>query len=213
MDQRLALGLAGSLLLGIGVFTPIIRLPVVGGVNYFRNGTGDGVLVLIVALLSLLLTLRRRFHWLWMTGIASIALLIGTFLRFQQVRVEAQRDIALKLSDNPFRGVADVAFSAVQIEWGWAILVLAASLLVAAASFRNVVKLRRCPHCAELIQHEATVCKHCKRDVATQALPSTQPESRFPLRVMVTTGIVVVAIVVTMWVEPLLWILIRMGLI
>src|ERR1043165_399933 len=50
------LGIAGSLVLFVGVFTPIVSMPVVGNVNYFQNGEGDGVIVLILALISLVLT-------------------------------------------------------------------------------------------------------------------------------------------------------------
>ena len=35
-------GFAGAAALAFGVFCPIARVPIVGSVNYFRNGTGDG---------------------------------------------------------------------------------------------------------------------------------------------------------------------------
>src|SRR5687767_4806356 len=37
------LGLAGAVLLFIGVFCPIISLPIAGNINYVLNGRGDGV--------------------------------------------------------------------------------------------------------------------------------------------------------------------------
>ena len=64
MRTRHSLGLIGSVALILGVFAPILSLPIVGSVNYFSNGSGDGTIVLLVALISLLLTLRRRYEWL-----------------------------------------------------------------------------------------------------------------------------------------------------
>jgi hypothetical protein len=38
-----------------------------------------------------------------------------------------------KLAGNPFRGIADVAMQSVQIQWGWAVLIVGAGFLIAAA--------------------------------------------------------------------------------
>jgi len=39
----------GSILLAFGVFAPLVSIPMLGHLNYFRNGQGDGVIVLILA--------------------------------------------------------------------------------------------------------------------------------------------------------------------
>jgi hypothetical protein len=46
-------GMLGTLLLFVGVWSPILRLPVVGDLNYLRNGQGDGIIILALAGLSL----------------------------------------------------------------------------------------------------------------------------------------------------------------
>ena len=43
MTNRQLLGILGSAILFIGVFMPIVKLPVVGKMNYFHNGRVDGV--------------------------------------------------------------------------------------------------------------------------------------------------------------------------
>ena len=75
VDRRLVLGLLGSLILALGVFMPIVRFPVVGSVNYFGNGEGDGVLVLLLAVVSLGLCLRKVFRFQLILGGVAIALL------------------------------------------------------------------------------------------------------------------------------------------
>jgi hypothetical protein len=210
MDRRLMLGVGGSLLLSLGVFMPIVSLPLVGGVNYFRNGMGGGTLVLLLALISLTLTLRHRFQWLWTTGMASIALLIGTFIRVNERLLEVKGNMTRNLENNPFAGIAQAAVGSVQIEWGWALLLIGSILLLAAAALRSTTAmLRKCPYCAELIKLEANVCKHCTRDVRPESVPK---EMRTPWRIRIVTGLVVIAIMAT-WINPFLTLLIRAGII
>tara|TARA_B110000908_G_scaffold47169_1_gene57527 strand:- start:89 stop:454 length:366 start_codon:yes stop_codon:yes gene_type:complete len=44
---------------------------------------------------------------------------------------------------------------------------------------------RKCPHCAELVKLEATVCKHCGSELevttALEAMPLTQEEKNKPM--------------------------------
>jgi hypothetical protein len=46
---------------------------------------------------------------------------------------DIKKNMNAKLADNPFRGLADAAVEAIQLQWGWAVLVLGASMLIAAA--------------------------------------------------------------------------------
>ena len=42
-----------------------------------------------------------------------------------------------ELKDNPFRGVAEFAVDSVQLQWGWAVLVIGIALLIAAAAMKD----------------------------------------------------------------------------
>jgi hypothetical protein len=135
--RKQMLGLIGSLVLFVGVFTPIISLPIVGTMNYFQNGKGDGVIVLALAIVSLILTLTKRYRGLWFTGIGSLAVMIFTFVNFQMRMSELQAQMESQLSGNPFRGLADMAMQSVQIQWGWAVLIVGAGLVIAAAAIKT----------------------------------------------------------------------------
>jgi hypothetical protein len=56
-----------------------------------------------------------------------------TFIHFQIIMHDIKKNMNAKLADNPFRGLADAAVEAIQLQWGWAVLVLGASMLIAAA--------------------------------------------------------------------------------
>lgn len=133
-DRKQLFGVVGSTLLFFGVFTPIISAPIVGDINYFQNGKGDGVIILVLALVSIALVLVKKYSGLWITGGASLAVMMFTFVNFQ-VRISGMKDeMESKLAGNPFRGFADVAMQSIQIQWGWAVLVIGAVLLIAAAA-------------------------------------------------------------------------------
>jgi len=136
-NRKQTFGLLGSVLLFFGVFTPIISVPIVGSVNYFQNGKGDGVIVLIFALISFALVLAKKYAGLWITGVGSLALIVFTLVNFHIRMSQIQDDMESKLAGNPFRGIADVAMQSVQLQWGWAILAIGAALLIASAALSN----------------------------------------------------------------------------
>lgn len=140
MEKKNLLGLCGSLVLFVGVFTPIVSVPVVGNVNYFQNGHGDGVIILVLAIISLLLTLSKKFGALWFTGLASLGLLLFTFLNLQTRISEMKTQMESGLAGNPFRGIADIAVQSIQIQWGWAVMLVGAGLVISAAALRKPLR-------------------------------------------------------------------------
>jgi hypothetical protein len=204
MRPRHLLGLTGSLVLALGVFMPILSVPIVGSVNYFRNGEGDGTLVLVLALVSLLLTLRYRYEWLLTTGLTSLAMLVFTFVNLRIKISGMNADIESQLAGNPFRGLADIAIQSVQIQWGWIVLVIGSALLVAAASLRQepTQNLRRCPLCAELIRSEARICKHCRSELPSDEIVQVAPSQAQPVfsrRVIIVTLTVLLVVPAVGW--------------
>lgn len=135
LTPRLLLGVVGSIVLFVGVFMPLFSVPIVGNVNYFQNGKGDGVVIIILAGISLFLALTDRFRGLLITGILSLAMMGFTFFSFQwkmsQVRAEMSK------SDNLFKGLGEKMLETVQLQWGWAILIVGAGMLIAAALIKN----------------------------------------------------------------------------
>src|SRR5207302_3035134 len=136
METRQTVGLLGSLLLFLGVFAPIVSVPIIGSQNYFQNGSGDGVVIAILALLSVVTVCTRRYRALWWTGLASLGVLVFTFVTFQMKLSQLKQQMNTELADNPFKGLADVAVQSVQLQWGWAILVVGVVLVLVAAAMK-----------------------------------------------------------------------------
>lgn len=166
MENRQLVGLAGALVLFVGVFAPLVSVPIMGSMNYFQNGKGDGVVILVFAGISVLLCLTRRYKGLWLTGAGSIAVLLFTFVNFQNklggMKAQMDRDLA----GNPFRGLADVAVQSVQLQWGWAVLIVGAVILMIAAAMKEVsLRSVECPHCGGVLPISQPSCNHCGNKV------------------------------------------------
>jgi len=131
------LGLLGSAILFVGVFAPIVSIPIMGNMNYFQNGKGDGVIVLVLAVISLILVLLKKFKGLWFTGLGSMAIMTFTFINFQMALSNTRTQMETELTGNPFRGIADMAMQSVQIQWGWALLIIGVVLLIASAAIKE----------------------------------------------------------------------------
>lgn len=137
MPPRQILGLVGSVILFLGVFAPIVSAPIVGNINYFQNGKGDGVIILVLAVISVFLTLTKRYRFLLITGVGSLTVLAFTFINFQGRMSSARSELREGMANNPFRGLGDAMLSTVQIQWGWAVLIIGAVLLLASALLKE----------------------------------------------------------------------------
>jgi HEAT repeat protein len=116
----------------VGVFMPIISVPLFGSLNYFQNGRGDGSIILVLAAVSVFLTLGKCYRGLWATGLLAVALLAFTLANVMARTAEGE-----------------LADGLVQLQWGWAVLVLGAILVVAAAITAEVQSQ---PHRATALQ-------------------------------------------------------------
>ena len=128
------LGIIGSLVLFLGVFAPIVKIPILGSMNYFRNGSGDGVILIAMAIISLVFVFRGQLEKLLWTASVSLATLTFTFLYFNWKMHQIGSEMDKSLAGNPFRGMAgELAKNSIQIEWGWIVLIFGSGLLFMSA--------------------------------------------------------------------------------
>ena len=95
---------------------------------------------MILAVVSLVLVLAKKFKGLWLTGIASLAVMTFTFINFQIMISNMKSHMESELAGNPFRGLADMALQSVQLQWGWALLIVGVGFLIASAAIKEEIK-------------------------------------------------------------------------
>jgi hypothetical protein len=133
--QALYMGLAGAILLFAGTFAPLFSVPLFGHLNYFGNGRGDGVIVIVLAAAAFIMTLARQFRYLYVLGLIALGVMFVTFFKFQATFNEVTRQMHEDLPDNFFAGIAEgIMVNSLQMQWGWAVLVIGAGLIIAASA-------------------------------------------------------------------------------
>ncbi len=137
MEKKQAIAIIGAILLFLGVFTPIVSVPFFGALNYFHNGEGDGVIVLVLAAVTVPLALVKLYRGLWLTGGGSLAVLAFTFINFLSKMTELRSSMDKDLAGNPFAGLGQAVLGSVQLQWGWAVLIIGACLVIAAPFVRE----------------------------------------------------------------------------
>ena len=108
-----------------------------GSISHFDDGNGDGVLVLILTLLSLVFVLFKITAALWFTGAACAATLVYTFISMERDLSSVKREFESELVGTPFRGIAEIAVGSIQYQWGWGVLIAGVVLLFAAAAMKG----------------------------------------------------------------------------
>jgi hypothetical protein len=158
IHRRQSLAIFGAVLLFVGVFLPIVSMPIVGNRNYFNNGQGDGTIVLVLAVVSIILAITRRFRGLWITGLCSIGLLVLTLVNVLVGLSKIREQMQNELAGNPFKDLADVAMDSVQVQWGWAVLILGGVLIIVAAAMRDHTPSPQRISIGKVIDALAAVC-------------------------------------------------------
>lgn len=136
LEKRQVMGFLGSVILFLGVFAPIVSIPIAGNMNYFQNGKGDGVIIIVIAIISCVLTLKRDYQKLWLPGFAALAVMAFTFVQFQIKISQLRGDLDTNLAGNPFKGIGELALQSFQIQWGWAVMIIGAILIISAGTIR-----------------------------------------------------------------------------
>ena len=134
---RQTLAVTAGILLVLGAFTPIVSFPFVGDVDFFREGYGDGYILLAMAGLSVALAVTGRWKQVLVPGLGSLAVGVWTFLGVQDTIAQARSGAQATLAGNPHEGLAASVMQSIQWEWGWLLLFAGSGLLVYSAARRD----------------------------------------------------------------------------
>ncbi len=157
-DWKMISGGLGTVFLFFGTFTPIVIVPIMGGLNCFQVGkVAEGVALagygyMAIAAVSILLVVLKRYVGLWLTGLVSFALLGYTFIEYRRtLRDLASRMEAVhaglgggsRVMTDGTQAHGDLGRFAeqiaghlptiVELDWGWLVLTLGSTLLLVSA--------------------------------------------------------------------------------
>ncbi|MGA3209542.1 MAG: hypothetical protein ABSE05_17170 [Syntrophales bacterium] len=139
MNKKQIIGLIGSAILFMGVFAPVVSLPLIGNQNYFEAGEGRAFIVLIIAVISLIVVIITQKYdaALLFTGIGSLSVILYSLVKFLKGIPEMTSGMESELEGN-----ASMAMQLFQIQWGFAVLILGALLLIASGAIKIDEKIQ-----------------------------------------------------------------------
>ncbi|MFH0921530.1 MAG: hypothetical protein V1913_14355 [Fibrobacterota bacterium] len=126
------LGIVGSLLLSLGVFSPIAKAPFKGTVTLLRADREFAAYILVFAAVAFVLSLRKRCAWLVVPGVSALAVLAAAMFNFYRQLTEATRGFRGIGHGALEHSVQNAVLDSVQWRWGGILLAGGIALILAA---------------------------------------------------------------------------------
>ena len=126
--------LAGAALMAFGTLLPVISIPLAGNLNYFQNGQGDGVFVIVLAAVTAFMAFKKSLKFSWIPASLAGVLIIYSLVSLISTVSNSLAELESSLEGNPFAGLAQGLVGSVQIQWGWGVM-LAGVVAVIIGSF------------------------------------------------------------------------------
>lgn len=123
--------IVGAVLLGAGVFLPLVKAPLIGTFTLIGPGEYHRAVMFVPGVIALVLALLGHTkHALW-PGLVSLGAIGFGFYKVQESIDRFQDRIDLKFGDGALGKITGKASQLVELQIGWAVLVLGAVLIIA----------------------------------------------------------------------------------
>ncbi len=119
--------LAGAVAMAGGTFLPIVRIPVLGTINYFARAQGDGTIILVLSAIVIACVFSSYRRIAALIGVVSLLVMAMTLLQF----LDALHTFHKELAGNPFGALVA---NSIGIEWGWLPLIGGALAVIGAGA-------------------------------------------------------------------------------
>ena len=117
--------MGGATILLIGLFLPLVSLPIVGTVNAFELKDGIGAFLTLPCIAGAIyfagMGKQREAACAFAAAGAVLAII---FFHIQSTISDMKSSLAAQLAGNPFRGIVEGFADTFGLEWGWTIIVL-----------------------------------------------------------------------------------------
>lgn len=167
----------------VGVFCPVVSVPIVGNLNYIGTSKAAGVLVLACGAMALVFAITDEMEWAWSAGLPALGAVGFSCYQYYAKIADMRASMDKELAGNPFAGLAKNLTEVIQPQWGLAVmfiggvLVTASTFLPAGEERSSMREIRVCPSCAEYIRRAALKCRYCGTDLPP--LPSPRFLDRY----------------------------------
>jgi hypothetical protein len=115
--------LLAAAIMALGAFCPIVHMPIVGSITYVMGGRGDGILVVLSAMVIVVLVITGYRRTTGIVAVVALAIMLRALIGFSSALGEANAGLARSLQGNPFGGIAKTLVSSVGLGWGWVLLI------------------------------------------------------------------------------------------
>jgi hypothetical protein len=143
MIVRRALALVGATFIAVGVFMPILGIPVFRDQSIMQLRPNAGWILLGLAAVTLLIVLTKRIALLYVPGILAVVLLSYTLIAMQGRRDQIQSDIKTNVANTPVRGLVHGFVGSASLRFGWPLMMLGAVTIVAVPLVGSRMQRRR----------------------------------------------------------------------
>lgn len=140
--QQIA-GIVGADLLIIGLFLPVVNVPLMGDCNFFEVGNFNGLLdyslkgiaygIIGLGAASMLLAILNYCRGLLITGLIAIGAFALTLKQFNDLGKSLHNDAATNFLMNITNTTVDES----NLRWGWIVLFAGALVLIVASFLRS----------------------------------------------------------------------------
>ena len=130
IDDSRSFALVGAVLMVFGLFAPLFTAPVIGTITYFDNARTEALIILLLGLAAAFLAGTGRTRFCIIPGLAAFGVMIVTWIQARTALEDLRDDFGNGLTGEIGRALLDRAAEAVRPEWGWALLILGAAMIV-----------------------------------------------------------------------------------
>jgi hypothetical protein len=126
------LPVAGAATLLMGSFLPVYSLPLLGSITWIGNGATFGGATVPLAVITAVLSALRKHRLVWVTGWLHLTLLVlglaGFYWKKGQLWAAALHQSSTDVLN--LSGLEAAYYDAIQLAWGWCVLLLGAGLVI-----------------------------------------------------------------------------------
>jgi len=137
MSNRQLVGFIGIVFVIIGLFIPLVKAPLIGGITFFDSNKTESITVMGLCAISLVLILSKRKMLLWFSSIAIFTMTlipaVQTIRKLMSAKSTAEKILGEKLTNKLEDKLTDVVMEHVHIYWGLVFLMLGVILIFVCA--------------------------------------------------------------------------------